>query len=219
MKANKKVPTRQRIIEAAVHLFYENGFAATGMAEILKRAKANSGSFYFFFKSKEELLLAVLAWYQEMLEPVLMHPVYQQESDPIERVFCLLRFYRNNILRTDFAFGCPLGRLALEIDPALHHVHKEIAANFTGWANAVRKCLDDAGSRLPEDVDRAKLGQFVLTVMEGGVMQSRSHRSIAPFDASVAQLRDYLERLQQQAAQGSRSRKSRPNTKKKERKK
>src|SRR5262245_45357299 len=54
------VPTRERILEAARHLFWEKGYAATGMAEILERAEANAGSFYHFFPGKESLLLAVL---------------------------------------------------------------------------------------------------------------------------------------------------------------
>jgi len=48
--------TRERILLAAVELFYSRGYAATEMADILKKARANSGSFYFFFKGKEDLL-------------------------------------------------------------------------------------------------------------------------------------------------------------------
>src|ERR1051326_5896596 len=103
--------TRDRIVEAAVSLFYEHGFAATGMADILKKAKANSGSFYFFFKSKHDLLVAVLGWYERMLQPILIAPVCEQEDDPIARIFALLGMYRRNILATDFAFGCPIGQI------------------------------------------------------------------------------------------------------------
>jgi TetR/AcrR family transcriptional regulator, transcriptional repressor for nem operon len=41
----------------------------------------------------------------------------------------------------------------------------------------------------------------VLSVMEGGVMQARTHRSLAAFDAGVACLRDYFERLARDAAE------------------
>jgi TetR/AcrR family transcriptional regulator, transcriptional repressor for nem operon len=195
MTPRKASSTRDRIVEAAVSLFYEHGYAATGMADILKKAKANSGSFYFFFKSKHELLSAVLAWYERMLQPILIAPVCQQEQDPVERVFALLGLYRRNILATEFAFGCPIGRLALEIDP-LDRAHRDIARNFEGWAGAVRAFLDAAGERLPRRVNRAQLSRLVLSVMEGGVMQSRSQRSIKPFDDSVAQLREYFRLLE-----------------------
>jgi TetR/AcrR family transcriptional repressor of nem operon len=187
--------TRDRIILAAVELFYAQGYSATGMADILKKANANSGSFYFFFKSKEELLDAVLDWYLANLEPILIKPLYERTNDPIERIFLLLDDYRQKILTTDFAFTCPIGRLALEIDPTKRNIHAKIAANFNGWTAAVRKCLDDAADRFPASADREQLAQLVLTVMEGGVMQSRAQRAIQPFDASVAQLRTYFNTL------------------------
>lgn len=195
--------TRERIILAAVELFYARGYAATGMADILKKAHANSGSFYFFFRSKEDLLHAVLDWYLKNLEPILIVPLYQRTDDPIERVFLLLDDYRQKILITDFAFTCPIGRLALEIDPAKIKVHRKIAANFNGWTAAVHKCLEDAraAGRLPDTADLPQLAEMVLTVMEGGVMQARAQHDIRPFDSSVAQLRNYFQGLQALAAQ------------------
>jgi AcrR family transcriptional regulator len=68
--------TRARLLDAARYLFWEKGYAATGMAEILERAQANSGSFYHFFTSKEALLLAVLEAYLEGLDPVVVQPAF-----------------------------------------------------------------------------------------------------------------------------------------------
>src|SRR5258708_4317004 len=198
-----KNPTRNRIIEAAVELFYAHGYAGTGMAEIIKKARANSGSFYFFFTSKEDLLLAMLDWYQENLQPVLLDPVYKQSKDPIKRIFLLLDKYRQNVLITEFAFGCPIGRLALEIEPDRRTVHDKIAANFTGWSRAVEKLLDEAKDRLPRGCDLRQLSRFVLTVMEGAVMQARSYQCIEPFDDCIAQLRNYFGELQKARRQES----------------
>src|SRR5271170_5823656 len=188
--------TRDRIVFAAVELFYTQGYEATGMAQILKKSHANSGSFYFFFKSKEQLLDAVLDWYLANLEPMVLRPAYAATHDPIERIFSLLDGYRHKILMTDFTFTCPIGRLALEIDPARRKIHNKIAANFDGWTAAVRECLRAAANRFPAGTDFDQLAQFVLTVMEGGVMQARAHRSIVPFDSSVDQLRGHLNHLQ-----------------------
>ena len=200
------LPTRERLILAAVYLFYLRGYEATAMAELLAYARVNSGSFYHFFGSKEELLLEVLRWYQQNLEPVLIRPLYQQIHDPLERVFGLLEGYRQRILMTECTFGCPIGRLALEVPTQRREVHQLLAANFTGWWRAVEQCLCDAGDALPRDLDREQLAQFVLTVMEGGVMQSRAYGSVVPFDRAVAQLRDYFQRLQHAAGASSRPR-------------
>jgi TetR/AcrR family transcriptional regulator, transcriptional repressor for nem operon len=194
----KAQPTRERIVEAALYLFWLRGYAATGIAEILSRAKANPGSFYYSFKTKEELLLAVLEMYVQTLMPVVVGPVMKAEQDPVERVFGILGFYRQNLISTGCTYGCPIGRLALEIPEEQFRVHKRLADNFDGWTAAVEKCLEDARERLPKDLNLATLSKFVLTVMEGGVMQSRAHRAIEPFDASVEHLRGYFDLLMAQ---------------------
>jgi TetR/AcrR family transcriptional repressor of nem operon len=191
-------PTRERIVEAALYLFWLRGYAATGIAEILERADANAGSFYYCFKTKEDLLLAVLELYIQTLMPVVVEPVLSQAQDPVERVFGILEFYRKNLLATGCTYGCPIGRLALEIPEEQFRVHKRLADNFDGWTAAVEKCLEDARERFPADTNLKTLSKFVLTVMEGGVMQSRAHRTIEPFDASVEHLRGYFGLLLEQ---------------------
>jgi TetR/AcrR family transcriptional repressor of nem operon len=190
--------TRQRIVESALYLFWLRGYAATGIAEILSRSNANSGSFYHFFKTKEELLLAVLELYLQTLEPIIVDPVSRRFADPIARVFGVLEFYRGNLLKTDCSYGCPIGRLALEIPEEQFRVHKRLADNFDGWTSAIEKFLQAAHDRFPAGTDMATLAKFVLTVMEGGVMQARAHRSIVPFDAGVEHLRGYFQLLYQQ---------------------
>ena len=201
MKTTTPKSTRERIVEAALYLFWLRGYAATGIAEILQRAKANAGSFYYCFRTKEELLLAVLEMYIQTLMPVVVEPVLHQIQDPVERVFGILGFYRKNLLATGCTYGCPIGRLALEIPEEQFRVHKRLADNFDGWTAAVGKCLEDARDRLPEGVNVKTLSKFVLTVMEGGVMQSRAHRAIEPFDASVEHLREYFRLLIAQRGQ------------------
>jgi TetR/AcrR family transcriptional repressor of nem operon len=187
--------TRERLIDAAIALFWEKGYANTSMQDLLTAAKANSGSFYHFFSSKEDLLLAVLDRYTALLYPQLLQPAWEGIDDPVERIFALLGRYRTLIVQTDSTYGCPIGRLALEISPAQEAVHRRLAKNFDGWAAAVRGCLEQSADRLPPDVDCERLSQFVLAVMEGGVMLSRSHRDVKPFDQAVAELRAYFNRL------------------------
>jgi TetR/AcrR family transcriptional regulator, transcriptional repressor for nem operon len=190
--------TKTRLLEAARHLFWEKGFAATGMTELLDRAEANSGSFYHFFDSKEALLLALLDSYQQGLYPVIVQPAEAAFADPLARIFAILQGYRERLLATGNRYGCPIGRLALEIEAENLPAHKRIAANFAAWTGAIRGFLEQARERFPPGCDLDGLAVFVLTTMEGGVMQSRSYRRIGPFDQSVTHLRNYFEYLQKE---------------------
>ena len=89
-----KNDTRDRLIEAARNLFLKQGYASTGIAQILQAADAGSGSLYYFFPTKEDLLLAVLEWYKANLLPMVVQPVFDRVSDPIERIFGILAGYR-----------------------------------------------------------------------------------------------------------------------------
>jgi TetR/AcrR family transcriptional regulator, transcriptional repressor for nem operon len=191
----KALPTRDRLIESARYLFWERGFAGTSMADLLAHAGVNSGSFYYFFESKEALLRAVLDGYLHALRPVVVEPAFVRSDDPVERIFAILAGYRERILQTDCKYGCPLGRLALEIDPENRPAHKLIAQNFQGWIGAIRECVLQIKDRLPKTTDPEALSTYVLAVMEGGVMLSRSYGSVDPFDRAVKQLREHFRLL------------------------
>ncbi|HEY1242370.1 MAG TPA: TetR/AcrR family transcriptional regulator [Bryobacteraceae bacterium] len=200
----KTSTTRERLIESARHLFWERGFAGTSMADLLTHAEVNSGSFYHFFESKEALLRAVLETYLKMLRPMVIDPAFSKTEEPVERIFAILAGYRERILQTHCQYVCPLGRLALEIDPENQPAHRLIAENFRGWIGYVRECVSMMVNRLPAGTDPESLATLVLAVMEGGVMLSRSYRSVEPFDRAVAQLREHFRVLLTQSATSER---------------
>ena len=189
--------TRDRIIAAAMELFWLKGYGSTSIADILARAEVNSGSLYHFFPGKQDLLVAVLESYRDGIGPMLLEPAWEGVVDPLERIFALLALYRRLIVETECGYGCPIGSLALELHEPDPVVRERMAENFTAWTGAVRECLDEAGDRLPEGTDRAALAEFVLTVMEGAVMQARTYRDVACFDRGVDQLRRHFDMLMQ----------------------
>jgi len=126
---------------------------------------------------------------------MVVDPAFARVQEPVERIFAILAGYRERILATACQYGCPLGRLALEIDPENAPAHDLIARNFQGWIEAVRECLESMKLALPPHTDLDALATYVLVVMEGGVMLSRSYRSVEPFDRAIAQLREHFRLL------------------------
>lgn len=205
--------TRDRLIASAMQLFWDKGYGSTSVADVLHQAGVNSGSLYHFFPGKQDLLLAVLDRYREGIRAMLLEPAWRGVRDPIERVFALLARYRKGIVDTDCRYGCPIGSLALEIHEPDPPVRLALAANFDAWTAAITECLDAARPRIPGHVDRHGLATFVLSTMEGGVMQARTHRDVAYFDRSVQHLRDYFELLLRDPRPASAPRKRSPTPK------
>lgn len=200
MDDQETLPTADRLVFAAMTLFAEKGYNSTSVADILREAGANSGSLYHAFPTKQDLLLEVLRRYRDGIGPMLLEPAWAGVDDPVERIFALLAAYRGMLARTDCLYGCPIGSLALELHEPDPPVRELLATNFDGWTGAIEACLAAASEGLPRDADSARLAHFVLTVMEGGVMQSRTHRSLDAFDACVDTLRDYFNRLREAAS-------------------
>jgi TetR/AcrR family transcriptional repressor of nem operon len=195
--------TRDRIVLAGLRLFAAKGYQSTSIVDLLHEADAHSGSFYHFFPTKQDLLLAVLKTYRDGIEPMLLAPAWDGIVDPIAKVFALLAAYRRALESSGCTYGCPIGSLALELHEPDPPVRELLAVNFSGWVNHIRACLEAARNRLPRSVDTEQLAMFVLTTMEGGVMQARTHRSLFAFDASVASLHDYFDRLEAVAREES----------------
>jgi AcrR family transcriptional regulator len=195
--------TREKIVQAAMELFWLKGYNSTSIADLLSRTQLNSGSLYHVFPSKQDVLIGVLEAYRDGIEQMLLEPAWGRVDDPIEKIFALLNTYRTMIVESDCVYGCPIGSLALELHEPDPQVRELLAQNFANWTGAIERCLDAAGRRLPKATDKQALAQFVLTAMEGGVMQARTHRDVAYFDRAVEQLRAHFALLEAVAKQAA----------------
>jgi TetR/AcrR family transcriptional regulator, transcriptional repressor for nem operon len=195
--------TRDRFLAAGMRLFAAKGYQSTSIADLLQEVGAHSGSFYHFFPTKQDLLLAVLRAYRDGIESMLLAPAWAGVEEPIAKIFALLAVYRQALAGSGCTYGCPIGSLALELHEPDPPVRELLSANFSEWVQHIEACLDAARDQLPRALDTHQLAVFVLTAMEGGVMQARTHRTMAAFDASVASLRDYFDHLQAAALRES----------------
>src|SRR3954471_20624045 len=156
--------TRDRIVEAAMELFWHKGFGSTSIADILSRSQVNSGSLYYFFPGKQDVLVAVLEAYRDGIRPMLLEPAWAGVDAPIERVFALLARYRGALVESDCTYGCPIGSLALELHEPDPPVRELMAANFRGWVDEVEACLHEARDRFAPGTDLRALAELALNV-------------------------------------------------------
>ena len=195
----RKTTTRERLITTAAELFWRQGYAQTGVNEIIQQAGATSGSFYHFFPTKEDLLLAVVDHVAEVFETEVFSPASDEATDAVEQLFAIFESYRRLLLESGFTFASPMGSLAAEVSENHPPVRARLAEIQAAWTQRIEQLLMDPGERLPGDVDRGALAGFVISVVEGAVVQARVARSLAPFDASIGQLRNYLGLLERPA--------------------
>lgn len=88
--------------------------------------------------------------------------------------------------------GCPIGNIVLELSDRYEKARQLAIENFNSWRNIIKKCLNDGSDHFPPNTDFDSISVFVLTTMEGAMMQARAHKDISYFDESIAQLRKYI---------------------------
>ncbi len=126
--------TRELIIEKADALFYKGGFEATSFADIAAVVGISRGNFYHHFKTKDDILDAVIE--RRIQVTRMMLDGWQVESEnPRERILSFINMLIGNQTKI-MAFGCPVGTLCSELaklDHVAHHRAVEIFGLFRDW--------------------------------------------------------------------------------------
>src|SRR3954452_13399770 len=136
-----------------MELFWLKGYGSTSIADILSRSQVNSGSLYYFFPGKQDVLVAVLEAYRDGIRPMLLEPAWAGVADPVDRVFALLARYRTALVESDCTYGCPSASLALELQEPDPPVRELMSANSRGWVDEVEASLKEARDRFASDID------------------------------------------------------------------
>lgn len=153
--------TREHIVESADILFYHRGFEHTSFAAIADEVNISRGNFYHHFKSKDEILEAVievrLKRTQEMLD--------KWESDgknPIERIRKFIHMLIMNQAKLKL-YGCPVGTLCTELAKT-DHVSK---AHANKLMTLFRTWLSQQFSAAGRKKDADELGLHLLVRSQG----------------------------------------------------
>jgi AcrR family transcriptional regulator len=119
----------QRILQSADNLIYHRGFNQTSFTDVAKASGIPKGNFYYYFKSKDELLLAVIDMRLENIRKMLAE-WEQQYSDPKDR----LKRYAQILLNEAQAvvrYGCPMGSLNVELGKMQQSLQAKAASMFS----------------------------------------------------------------------------------------
>jgi AcrR family transcriptional regulator len=127
---------RERLVESARRLIHEQGVHATTLAEVAERADVPAGNVYYYFKTKDELVGAVLDAYAQ--EAARLTESLERHRTPQARLKALVRNWdqqRDAVTR----YGCPMGSLCTEldkIDDGLDTAGAAVLASIIDWAEA-----------------------------------------------------------------------------------
>jgi len=187
----KKLTTRDYIVESADQLFYQQGFQHTSFSDIADKVKISRGNFYYHFKSKDEILDAVinlrLTNTQKMLE--------QWESNgktPIDRITSFIHILIMNQTKIKL-YGCPVGTLSTELTKLNHASKPESNKLFELFRDWLCKQFEDLGCK----TDSNKLAMHLLARSQGVATLANAFQDEVFINQEVKHMCDWLISCQQ----------------------
>jgi len=176
--------SREEVIRQGTAILTERGFVATGIDEVLKRSGVPKGSFYHYFKSKQEFGEAVLENYLRFLGKKLDRTLGDKTLAPLDRLHAFVEEAKRGLGKYDFRRGCMVGNLGQELGGIDDGFRARLEAAFRVWEGRFAECLRDAiqAGHLPQDADADRLARFFWIGWEGAILRSKLMRSAEPLD-------------------------------------
>jgi|SRR5215467_13075775 len=191
---------RQRLIEAAKNIVFTHSYEGVSVDELCIAAGVNKSSFYHFFSSKQELVLAAIDSQWQWFEQTILAPTFSDHLPPQEQI---LRFFDLTLERqreqkqtTGHMRGCPAGNLTLEMSSQDELIRAQVEQFFQDWLTYFEKMLHEAKEQgiVPATLDTVLTAQALLAYFEGVMLLAKGRNNpslIATLRIGVLALMQY----------------------------
>lgn len=195
--ARSRVPrgeARQRILDAALDVIRQQGFAATSVDDLCRAAGVTKGAFFHHFESKEALGVAAAEHWGAVTGAMFEQAEYHRAPTGFERVLGYVDLRLAMIRGTPSDYSCVAGTMVQEVfltHPELRDACGEaIFEHAETLESDLAEALAAAGD--PPGVDAAGLARFMMTVVHGAFVTSKAANDPTVAVESLVHLRRYL---------------------------
>jgi TetR/AcrR family transcriptional repressor of lmrAB and yxaGH operons len=179
----KRRDTKSRMLDTAADLIQRQGYASTGLNQILDASGAPKGSLYFHFPGgKEELVALALEKSSESLSELLEQVLATAPTAELA-LEMIAGYFGSQLESSQFTKGCPLATVALEQSATSDALHEVCSRTYARWEAAIAARLSRDGHERAD-----ALASFILATIEGALLLCRAHRSIEPLRRASAEL-------------------------------
>lgn len=170
--------SKAKILQVARELFYRGGYLATSVDDILQLAKVSKSNFYYHFKSKEDLGIAVLQERCEEFEKALAATLLNESISPCRRLQGFLSVLAQSHSDDDPG-GCPFGNLVAEMSQHSERFRRHLSDMFSGLTDTIGGVVEE-GQRAGEfrkDVDAPSVGALIVQAIQGAELLAKCHKT------------------------------------------
>ncbi len=189
--------THEEIIRKGAELIHAQGFNATGLQQILEAVGIPKGSFYFYFKSKEDFGLEIIDYFNAIISGIFTRYLGDEKIPPLRRLENLFEYYEAAFQKNGAALGCPIGNLSLELADTNERLRVHLEGVIETLIAQIELCLKEAkrDKSLPAGLNTADTARFIFHGFEGAVLHMKVVKSVEPFQAFRSFLSGYLKNI------------------------
>jgi TetR/AcrR family transcriptional repressor of nem operon len=189
--------TKVKLLEAAQRLMLAKGFTATSVDEICEAAGVTKGSFFHYFKSKEDLGKAVLDHFMSSMSQTLQDSPYFKNKDPLKRIYGYVDFMIEISKDPQRRSGCLLGNFAQVLSDTHPDIREACAGHFSWWAEMLSHELDEAKSRhaIKEVIDTRAMAEHFIALFEGSLTLAKTRQDIGIIERNLKNYKRYLKSI------------------------
>jgi len=179
-----KMSAKESIIRQGAIIVHSKGYNNTGLSDILNAAGVPKGSFYFYFKSKDEFGLALLDFYWEFIQSMFEKYCSDKIIPPLKRLENFMDAYRDLFIRMGHRGGCPIGNLMQEMSDLNEDFRVKVSDIYSRMKDGMARLLEEASERedIPDSVDPDRTAQFILNSWEGSIMHMKLAKTSEPLE-------------------------------------
>jgi TetR/AcrR family transcriptional regulator, transcriptional repressor for nem operon len=176
--------TREHILACGGRIIHHKGFNATGLKEILQAAGVPKGSFYFYFKSKEEFGLALVDYYQEWFAEQVRPILKDETRPPLVRLAGFFLWFRHYFAQEGFIKGCPIGNLIQELGDVNPAFREKLNTSLDGLTRFIARLLEAARQegQLPARLEPEATARFIIAAWQGSLIRMKAVAGPEPLD-------------------------------------
>jgi len=177
-----KEKTTATLLEAGKRIFLEKGYNNAGIEAILQEAGVPKGSFYYYFKSKEDFGLRVLDQFAATYNAELERALGDTTLSPLERIRRLFEAKCECLESRQCRNGCLVGNLSQEMADQSDVFRARLEEIFGGWVDRFADCMEEArnAGEIPPHLDVRELAEFWLNSWQGAVLRAKTERNTRP---------------------------------------
>jgi AcrR family transcriptional regulator len=175
--------TKNRIIDSSAELFRRQGYASTGVKQIVQAANAPFGSIYHFFPGGKEQLGAETIRSSGRLYLQLFATIAAEAPDVLSAVVEFFAGAGQTLQETEYADACPIATVALEVASTSEPLREATADVFESWISGATEYFAAAG--IQRDTAR-ELAFTMLSLLEGAFIFCRAMRTVEPLQIAAA---------------------------------